>query len=157
MAADRESGPHSLMLYRLLTLSLLTGKRLGQRLKYAYMRSQGHESQTMSPREDDTWRRIMAPAFPLLKFAASLGFPGFAVEMRTESDSGIQAYYDIFGSKAMPSGLIKLDMAPSNPLVKDLYTESGRAQLEAYVATSSGTRAPFSVISRLEVIGLAHT
>lgn len=124
--------PHSPMLIS-LTLSLLTGKRLGQRLKYAYMRSQGHESQTMSPREDDTWRRIMAPAFPLLKFAASLGFPGFAVEMRTESDSGIQAYYDIFGSKAMPSGLIKLDMAPSNPLVKDLYTESGRAQLEAYV------------------------
>lgn len=96
------------------------------------MRSQGHDTQTMSPREDDTWRRIMAPAFPLLKFAASLGFPGFAVEMRTESDSGIQAYYDIYGSKAMPSGLIKLDMAPSNPLVKDLYTESGRAALEAY-------------------------
>lgn len=33
----------------------------------------------------------------------------------------------------MPSGLIKLDIAPSNPLAKQLYTESGRMALEDYL------------------------
>jgi hypothetical protein len=33
----------------------------------------------------------------------------------------------------MPSGLIKLDITPSSPLAKELYTEKGRDMLEAYL------------------------
>ncbi len=33
----------------------------------------------------------------------------------------------------MPSGLIKLDIAPSSELAKELYTEKGRMALEEYL------------------------
>jgi len=112
--------------------------REGVLLKKIYQQSQGFEHGDEIDPDSTSWKRLFSPVFPLLKFAARLGFPGFAVEIRGESDTGIQAYYDIFGSKAMPSGLIKLDIAPSLKITRELNTEKGRNALEEYLRTDEG-------------------
>jgi len=109
----------------------------GVLLKKIYQQSQGFDGDDIDP-DATSWKRLFSPVFPLLKFAARLGFPGFAVEIRGESDTGIQAYYDIYGSKAMPSGLIKLDIAPSLKITRELNTEKGRNALEEYLRSDEG-------------------